>query len=203
MNLRKVNTYFFIKISLSLIGQMLKKNPELPINFDLEESLDFMQLKTEEKLFSADQRLKNTYETLCCNCIENKKNSINQSNENSFFKFLKVEIYDKNSRQISTEENKYVHLICKICIEKHKEEFEKKKIKENCSLIKNNKIDSNNKTNSIRNTGINRNTNDKINNLIDFEFMCEICNKKHFTIIKLDENNRNYKKACCSGCSIF
>lgn len=186
---------------------MIKKNPELPIVFDLDESVEMLGLRTEEKTAAAQQRLKNTYETLCCECTENKKTSANQPTESSFVKFYKINLLDKNSKQIEANNNynnninldsikskndainnQNMHLLCVICIEKHKSELEAKKAKENYS---------------INNANSNKNLNNKaFNDLIEFEFLCGICNKKHFTNVKVDENGRN-KKACCAGCSIF
>jgi hypothetical protein len=122
-------------------------------------------------------------------------------------KFYKINIFDKNSKQIETNNNnnnnnngdssknkndasnnQNMHLICANCVEKHKSELDAKKAKEN-----------NLSNNAISNKNLN---NKAFNELIDFEFLCGICNKKHFTNIKVDENPRN-KKACCAGCSIF
>jgi len=154
-----------------------------------------LELKTDEKVNAANERLKNIYETLCCYCIENKKLSVNHSNESSFIKFQKIEIYNKVTKQIDTE-NINTHLICSNCIEKHKMEIEEKKEKE--KQLNNLKNDNNNKINEEKNKTL-RNQN---NGIIEVEFFCRICDKKHLTNLKTDENRQN-KKACCAGCSIF
>lgn len=189
---------------------MLKKHPELPYIFDLDESIEILQLGSEEKTAAAEQRLKNAYETLCCECTENKKNSASQQNDSPFFKFYKIDINNKNTKEFEISKdskNKPVHIICAECVEKHKSELESIKAKENSSSnneeAKNTKSNSqpNNKTNNINTNKIMNNRNN--NNMIEFDFFCKICDKKHMTIMRLDENLGKNKKACCSGCSIF
>jgi len=197
-NFEKSNFKFYN----TFLGQMMEKHKELTTIFDLDEAIDLIALKTQEKSALADQRLKNNYETLCCNCTENKKNSPSQPNDYSFVKFDKIDIYDRKTKQIDPNEKINVHLICGYCVDKHKADFENKKTKENTISASNNKTD-NNKASSVCNTNISKNLNNKNNNFIDFEFFCGICNYKHMTIMKNDKNVRNSKKACCAGCSIF
>lgn len=185
---------------------MIKKYPDLPTICELDESIDLLGLRTEEKALAAEKRLKYTYETLCCDCIENKKTSPNQQNENSFVKFYKLDISDNNSKQIEINNNntnaitQCIHLICANCVEKHKCELESKKATENDLSNFNNKSDN---VKSVNNKN-KRNLINKANNkLIEFEFLCNICDKKHLTNVKVDENSRNNKNACCAGCLIF
>ena len=100
---------------------MIKKHPELPTIFDLKESIDLLELGSTEKTAAAEQRLKNTYENLCCECTENKKTSASQPNESPFFKFYKIDIYNKNTKELEISSNsktgkESVHIICASCV---------------------------------------------------------------------------------------
>ncbi len=174
---------------------MLKKNPELPTIIDLDESVNALQLRTDEKVLSANERLKNIYETTCCYCLENKKSSPTQPNDGPLIQYHKMEIYNKLTKQIDTEIID-THLLCSECVEKYKSEYESKKEKEK-QINATNSTNDNKKGKSIEE----KNKNLKNQN-IEVDYLCGICDKTHFIILKTDENRQN-KKACCAGCSIF
>lgn len=173
---------------------MMKKNPELPSIFDYEESINLLDLNTNERIDSANQRLKEYYENSCCECFEKRTISNDQSKQNPFIKFDNVEIYDKNTKELDTSII-YTHIICANCIENNKIEFNKKSKEGKTDSISNSK---NEKGNSEKSKNPK-----KPNNFIEVEFFCGICNENHFTIFKIDENSRTDKKYCCRGCSIF
>lgn len=185
---------------------MIKKHPELPTIFDLDESIDMLQLRTEEKTAAAEQRLKNTYQTFCCECVENKKTSAKHSNESPIIKFYKIDIYNKYTKELEISSNSTtqpVHIICDECFQKHKTEWNTKKAKENnvnANDVQNPKANST--ANNTNKGNSNNNLNNKNDNVIEFDFKCEICDKQHITIMR-DEVNRNNKNACCAGCSVF
>ncbi len=188
---------------------MNKKNPELPYFFDLDEFVDLLGLRTEEKIAAAEIRLKYTYEILCCDCVENRKTSASYSNENPLIKFFKINVFNKNPNQKENYNNndnsnlndactQFIHLICAHCVDRHKSELDSEKNKHN----KQNNNNDNNNTNANSNQNKNLN-NTAIKNLNEFDFLCGICNKMHFTSVKLDENQKNKNACCAGGCSIF
>lgn len=161
---------------------------ELRNTFDLKEALETLHLNTPEKAAEAEERFKNTCETLCCKCIKNKKVSKDQPNNSAIIEFRTLKINNDNSPNIPNE-----HLICSSCVENYVQTH-------------------------MNNNNLNEPINANINNLIqsknalipaniEISFKCEICDIEHCTIINLapsKPNINNNKKACCAGgCSIF